>query len=132
MIDLFEFVCGPCLQPENLLLDSQGSLKISDFGLSALPEPVLLLISDHIISLTLYYITTVSLVFSFIFLQGVNVLRTTCGTPNYVAPEVLMERSTFIIFLYSNLGSLTNVHCKVRLLATRAIMVHLLIYGPVV
>lgn len=28
------------IQPENLLLDSQGNLKISDFGLSALPEPV--------------------------------------------------------------------------------------------
>lgn len=47
------------LKPENLLLDSQGNLKISDFGLSALPE------------------------------QGVSILRTTCGTPNYVAPEVL-------------------------------------------
>lgn len=47
------------LKPENLLLDSLGNLKISDFGLSALPEP------------------------------GVSLLRTTCGTPNYVAPEVL-------------------------------------------
>lgn len=47
------------LKPENLLLDSQGNLKISDFGLSALPE------------------------------QGVSILWTTCGTPNYVAPEVL-------------------------------------------
>ncbi|XP_054798998.1 CBL-interacting serine/threonine-protein kinase 8-like isoform X6 [Prosopis cineraria] len=46
------------LKPENLLLDSQGNMKISDFGLSALPE------------------------------QGVSILRTTCGTPNYVAPEV--------------------------------------------
>ncbi|XWS21369.1 hypothetical protein CRYUN_Cryun30bG0049700 [Craigia yunnanensis] len=50
------------LKPENLLLDSQGNLKISDFGLSALPE------------------------------QGVNLLRTTCGTPNYVAPEVLSHK----------------------------------------
>lgn len=47
------------LKPENLLLDSLGNLKISDFGLSALPEP------------------------------GIKLLRTTCGTPNYVAPEVL-------------------------------------------
>ncbi|XP_068656303.1 CBL-interacting serine/threonine-protein kinase 8-like isoform X2 [Aristolochia californica] len=50
------------LKPENLLLDSLGNLKISDFGLSALPE------------------------------QGVSILRTTCGTPNYVAPEVLSHK----------------------------------------
>ncbi|XP_068651764.1 CBL-interacting protein kinase 24-like isoform X1 [Aristolochia californica] len=47
------------LKPENLLLDSKGDLKVSDFGLSALPQ------------------------------QGVGLLHTTCGTPNYVAPEVL-------------------------------------------
>jgi 5'-AMP-activated protein kinase catalytic alpha subunit len=50
------------LKPENLLLDSLGNMKISDFGLSALPE------------------------------QGVSMLRTTCGTPNYVAPEVLSHK----------------------------------------
>ncbi|KAL6179281.1 hypothetical protein ACLB2K_050797 [Fragaria x ananassa] len=50
------------LKPENLLLDSLGNLRISDFGLSALPEP------------------------------GVSLLRTTCGTPNYVAPEVLSHK----------------------------------------
>ncbi|XP_014503448.1 CBL-interacting serine/threonine-protein kinase 8 isoform X1 [Vigna radiata var. radiata] len=50
------------LKPENLLLDSQGIIKISDFGLSAFPE------------------------------QGVSMLRTTCGTPNYVAPEVLSHK----------------------------------------
>nr|GMC56232.1 CBL-interacting serine/threonine-protein kinase 8 [Ipomoea batatas] len=49
------------LKPENLLLDSQGNLKISDFGLSASPDPA----------------------------QGVSLLKTTCGTPNYVAPEVI-------------------------------------------
>lgn len=50
------------LKPENLLLDFQGNLKVSDFGLSALPQ------------------------------QGVELLYTTCGTPNYVAPEVLSSR----------------------------------------
>lgn len=50
------------LKPENLLLDADGKLKVSDFGLSALPQ------------------------------QGVGLLHTTCGTPNYVAPEVLRKQ----------------------------------------
>ncbi|KAH0877324.1 hypothetical protein HID58_064718, partial [Brassica napus] len=50
-----DFDCFYCqLQPKNLLLHSQRNLKISDFGLSALPD------------------------------QGVTILKTTCGTPNYV------------------------------------------------
>lgn len=49
------------LKPENLLLDTNGNLKISDFGLSALSHQV----------------------------KGDGLLHTTCGTPNYVAPEVL-------------------------------------------
>ncbi|GAB4832856.1 Son of sevenless 2 [Ancistrocladus abbreviatus] len=47
------------LKPGNLLLDSCGNLKVSDFGLSALPK------------------------------QGVDLLHRTCGMPNYVVPEVL-------------------------------------------
>lgn len=50
------------LKPENLLLDAYGNLKVSDFGLSALTK------------------------------QGVGLLHTTCGTPNYIAPEVLSNR----------------------------------------
>lgn len=57
-------VCHRDLKPENLLLDSQGNLKISDFGLSALPQQT----------------------------RADGLLHTTCGTPNYVAPEVLSNR----------------------------------------
>ncbi|KAF7833647.1 CBL-interacting serine/threonine-protein kinase 3-like isoform X1 [Senna tora] len=49
------------LKPENLLLDAYGNLKVSDFGLSALSQQV----------------------------KDDGLLHTTCGTPNYVAPEVL-------------------------------------------
>ncbi|KAI3964683.1 hypothetical protein MKW92_049833 [Papaver armeniacum] len=49
------------LKLENLLLDANGDLKVSDFGLSALPQQ----------------------------LREDGLLHTMCGTPNYVAPEVL-------------------------------------------
>ncbi|XP_051150522.1 CBL-interacting serine/threonine-protein kinase 6-like [Andrographis paniculata] len=49
------------LKPENLLLDVEGNLKVADFGLSAL--------SDH--------------------LRQDGLLHTACGTPAYVAPEVI-------------------------------------------
>ncbi|KAJ8459211.1 hypothetical protein OPV22_032137 [Ensete ventricosum] len=52
------------LKPENLLLDEHGDLKVSDFGLSALPEQ----------------------------LRHDGLLHTQCGTPAYVAPEVLRCR----------------------------------------
>ncbi|XP_058107501.1 CBL-interacting protein kinase 32-like isoform X1 [Magnolia sinica] len=52
------------LKPENLLLDICGNLKVSDFGLSALSRQV----------------------------RDDGLLHTTCGTPNYVAPEVLNDR----------------------------------------
>ncbi|XP_054792258.1 CBL-interacting serine/threonine-protein kinase 3-like isoform X1 [Prosopis cineraria] len=52
------------LKPENLLLDASGQLKVSDFGLSALSQEV----------------------------KDDGLLHTTCGTPNYVAPEVLDDR----------------------------------------
>ncbi|CAL5435014.1 unnamed protein product [Camellia sinensis] len=52
------------LKPENLLLDENGGLKVSDFGLSALPEQ----------------------------LRNDGLLHTQCGTPAYVAPEVLRKK----------------------------------------
>ncbi|PSS33826.1 CBL-interacting serine/threonine-protein kinase [Actinidia chinensis var. chinensis] len=47
------------IKPQNLLLDSSGTLKISDFGLAALPE------------------------------NRENLLHTACGTPAFAAPEVV-------------------------------------------
>ncbi|KAF0909160.1 hypothetical protein E2562_032209, partial [Oryza meyeriana var. granulata] len=52
------------LKPENLLLDASGTLKVSDFGLSALSQQV----------------------------REDGLLHTTCGTPNYVAPEVINNK----------------------------------------
>lgn len=52
------------LKPENLLLDENGDLKISDFGLSALWESR----------------------------RQDGLLHTTCGTPAYVAPEVINKK----------------------------------------
>jgi 5'-AMP-activated protein kinase catalytic alpha subunit len=52
------------LKPENVLVDRKGNIKISDFGLSALPQ----------------------------HLGGDGLLHTTCGSPNYIAPEVLQNR----------------------------------------
>ncbi|KAI3450254.1 hypothetical protein Pfo_006919 [Paulownia fortunei] len=52
------------LKPENLLLDENGDLKVSDFGLSALTDQV----------------------------QADGLLHTLCGTPAYVAPEILAKR----------------------------------------
>ncbi|KAF7842893.1 CBL-interacting serine/threonine-protein kinase 23-like [Senna tora] len=57
-------VCHRDLKPENLLLDANGMLKVSDFGLSALPQQ----------------------------LREDGLLHTTCGTPNYVAPEVIHNK----------------------------------------
>lgn len=48
------------IKPQNLLLDEKGALKVSDFGLSALPEQL----KD-------------------------GLLHTACGTPAFSAPEVM-------------------------------------------
>ncbi|CAH8362627.1 unnamed protein product [Eruca vesicaria subsp. sativa] len=52
------------LKLENVLLDAKGHIKITDFGLSALPQ----------------------------HFRDDGLLHTTCGSPNYVAPEVLANK----------------------------------------
>ncbi|KAL3634697.1 CBL-interacting serine/threonine-protein kinase 1 [Castilleja foliolosa] len=52
------------LKPENVLIDANGTIKITDFGLSALPQ----------------------------HFRDDGLLHTTCGSPNYVAPEILSNR----------------------------------------
>ncbi|GAB2294191.1 CBL-interacting serine/threonine-protein kinase 1 [Dionaea muscipula] len=52
------------LKLENILIDAKGNIKVSDFGLSALPQ----------------------------HFRDDGLLHTTCGTPNYVAPEILANR----------------------------------------
>lgn len=52
------------LKPENLLVDENGNLKVTDFGLSALKECQ----------------------------KQDGLLHTTCGTPAYVAPEIINKK----------------------------------------
>ncbi|KAJ4828919.1 CBL-interacting serine/threonine-protein kinase 11 [Turnera subulata] len=52
------------LKPENLLLDEHGNLKVSDFGLSAVKAQI----------------------------RADGMLHTLCGTPAYVAPEILTKK----------------------------------------
>lgn len=52
------------LKPENLLLDENWDLKVSDFGLSAVKDQI----------------------------QPDGLLHTLCGTPAYVAPEILSKK----------------------------------------
>eukprot|EP01065_Artemidia_motanka_P004259 TRINITY_DN12038_c0_g1_i1.p1 TRINITY_DN12038_c0_g1~~TRINITY_DN12038_c0_g1_i1.p1 ORF type:complete len:491 (+),score=154.67 TRINITY_DN12038_c0_g1_i1:93-1475(+) len=62
------------LKPENLLLDSKDNIKITDFGLSKMQE-----VGED------------------------KMLSTTCGTPHYVAPEIISEKpySGFVADVWS-------------------------------
>ncbi|KMT05445.1 hypothetical protein BVRB_7g175720 [Beta vulgaris subsp. vulgaris] len=53
------------LKPENLLVDENGNLKVSDFGLSAVKDQIR---------------------------PDDGLLHTLCGTPAYVAPEILTKK----------------------------------------
>ncbi|KAA8490846.1 CBL-interacting protein kinase 8 [Porphyridium purpureum] len=55
-------VCHRDLKPENLLIDENSVLKITDFGVSSMRDASA---------------------------SGADLLQTSCGTPYYVAPEVL-------------------------------------------
>lgn len=54
------------IKPENILLASSGSVKLSDFGLGIMVTEAML--------------------------GQKSILNTTCGTPNYVAPEVIDKK----------------------------------------
>ncbi|KAK4858853.1 hypothetical protein QYF36_023007 [Acer negundo] len=72
------------LKPENLLLDENGDLKVSDFGLSA--------VSDQI--------------------RQDGLFHTFCGTPAYVAPEVL-TRKGYDAAKTDDMGSLSESELEI-------------------
>ena len=65
-------VCHRDIKPENLLLDEDMNLRISDFGLSRSYTQDESAAADKS--------------------ARASMMHTTCGTPNYVAPEVLEDR----------------------------------------
>lgn len=66
-LDRLLFLCVPSCQPENLLMDGQGFVKVVDFGF-AKPIPFDKNGTTHTKSFTL------------------------CGTPEYLSPELVLSR----------------------------------------
>lgn len=71
------------LKPENLLLDENGDLRVTDFGLSAVRDQI----------------------------RPDGLLHTLCGTPAYVAPEILSKKGYMHKNLYKEL--LENKEIKI-------------------